>query len=86
MAYYIRCSTDIYNVYLKYVEPRHIHVYSIDEVFIDITEYLSFYRQTPRELARTIVLDVENNRDHDNGRNRHQYVFVQSGDGHCGEA
>lgn len=58
MAYYIRCSTDIYNVYLKYVEPRHIHVYSIDEVFIDITDYLSFYRQTPRELARTIVLDV----------------------------
>lgn len=58
MAYYIRCNTDIYNVYLKYVEPRHIHVYSIDEVFIDITDYLDFYKQTPLELARTIVLDV----------------------------
>ncbi len=58
MAYYIRCSTDIYNVYLKYVEPRHIHVYSIDEVFIDITDYLDFYKQTPLELARTIVLDA----------------------------
>lgn len=58
MAYYIQCSTDIYNVYLKYVEPRHIHVYSIDEVFIDITDYLDFYKQTPHELARTIVLDV----------------------------
>ncbi len=58
MAYYIRCSTDIYNIYLKYVEPRHIHVYSIDEVFIDITDYLDFYKQTPRELAGTIVLDI----------------------------
>lgn len=58
MAYYIRCNTDIYNVYLKYVEPRHIHVYSIDEVFIDITDYLDFYKQTPLELAGTIVLDV----------------------------
>ena len=58
MAYYIRCNTDIYNVYLKYVEPRHIHVYSIDEVFIDITDYLDFYKQTPLELARTIVLDA----------------------------
>ncbi len=58
MAYYIRCNTDIYNIYLKYVEPRHIHVYSIDEVFIDISDYLDFYKQTPMELARTIVLDV----------------------------
>lgn len=58
MAYYIACSADIYNIYLKYVEPRHIHVYSIDEVFIDITDYLDFYKQTPRELAGTIVLDV----------------------------
>ncbi len=58
MAHYIRCNTDIYNIYLKYVEPRHIHVYSIDEVFIDITDYLDFYKQTPRDLARTIVLDV----------------------------
>lgn len=58
MAYYIQCSTDIYNVYMKYVEPRHIHVYSIDEVFIDISDYLDFYKQTPRELAGTIVRDV----------------------------
>ena len=47
MAYYIRCNTDIYNVYLKYVEPRHIHVYSIDEVFIDITDYLDFKNKRP---------------------------------------
>ena len=58
MAHYMKVSTEIYQVYLKYIAPEDIHVYSIDEVFIDITEYLSFYRQTPRELARTIVLDV----------------------------
>ncbi len=58
MAHYIACNTDIYKVYLKYVEPKDIHIYSIDEVFIDVTDYLDFYRQTPRELAGTIVLDV----------------------------
>lgn len=58
MAHYIEWSTRIYNVYLKYVAPSDIHVYSIDEVLIDVTNYLPTYGLTPRELARKIVLDV----------------------------
>ena len=58
MAHYIEWSTRIYNVYLKYVAPSDIHVYSIDEVLMDVTNYLPTYGLTPRELARKIVLDV----------------------------
>ncbi len=58
MAHYIEWGTRIYNVYLKYVAPSDIHVYSIDEVLIDVTNYLPTYGLTPRELARKIVLDV----------------------------
>ena len=58
MAKYIKTSTEIYNVYLKYVAPEDIHVYSIDEVFIDATHYLSTYKLTPREFAMKIILDV----------------------------
>ncbi len=58
MAYYIEYSTVIYQVYLKYVSPADIHVYSIDEVFIDATAYLKKYGMTPRELAMTMIRDV----------------------------
>lgn len=58
MAHYIKQSTKIYNVYLKYVAPEDIHVYSIDEVFIDVTSYLATYKLTARELAMKVVLDV----------------------------
>ena len=58
MAHYMECSTNIYNVYLKYVAPEDIHVYSIDEVFIDATPYLKVRGQTPREFARMIIQDV----------------------------
>lgn len=58
MAHYMECSTRIYNVYLKYVAPEDIHVYSIDEVFIDATPYLKTQGLTPREFARKIILDV----------------------------
>ena len=58
MAHYIEWSTRIYNVYLKYAAPEDICVYSIDEVLIDVTNYLPAYKLTPRELARKIVLDV----------------------------
>ncbi len=58
MAHYIRHSTRIYEVYLKYVAPEDIHVYSIDEVFIDVTNYLSTYKITARELAKKIIIDV----------------------------
>lgn len=58
MAHYMEVSTRIYNVYLKYIAPEDIHVYSIDEVFIDTTDYLKTYGLTPRELAMKMVLDV----------------------------
>lgn len=58
MVHYMEVSTRIYNVYLKYIAPEDIHVYSIDEVFIDATDYLKTYGLTPRELAMKMVLDV----------------------------
>ncbi len=58
MAYYMEYSTKIYNVYLKYVAPEDIFPYSIDEVFIDVTDYLQTYRMTARELAMTMIQDV----------------------------
>ena len=58
MAHYMECSTQIYNIYLKYIAPEDIHVYSIDEVFIDVTGYLKTYKCTARELAMRIIRDV----------------------------
>jgi len=58
MALYLKYSTDVYQIYLKYVAPEDIHVYSIDEVFMDVTTYLKTYRMTAQELARKIVKDV----------------------------
>ena len=58
MAYYMEYSTRVYQVYLKYFSPEDIVVYSIDEVFIDATPYLSTYKMTGRELAVTVVRDV----------------------------
>ncbi len=58
MAHYMEYSARIYQIYLKYVAPEDIHVYSIDEVFIDATHYLSAYGLTPREFAAKIMHDV----------------------------
>lgn len=58
MAKYIEVSSEIYNVYLKYIAPEDIHVYSIDEVFIDATNYLKTYQMTAHELAMTMIKDV----------------------------
>ena len=58
MAYYMKYSTDIYNIYLKYIAPEDMHVYSIDEVFMDVTDYLTVYGLTPHELAMKIIRDV----------------------------
>lgn len=58
MAHYIECSTQIYNIYLKYIAPEDIHVYSIDEVFIDAASYLETYHLSASGLARKIILDV----------------------------
>lgn len=58
MAYYMEYSTRIYNIYLKYVAAEDIHVYSIDEVFIDITGYLRASKKTAHEFAMMIIRDV----------------------------
>lgn len=58
MAYYIEYSTQIYNIYLEYIAPEDIHIYSIDEVFLDATDYLNTYNLSARELATKMILDV----------------------------
>lgn len=58
MAKYMEFSTKIYEIYLKYVAPEDIHVYSVDEVFIDATPYLRTYRLTAEEFARKLVREV----------------------------
>ena len=58
MNYYLQTSARVYSIYLKYIAPEDIHIYSIDEVFIDATPYLRTYGLTPRELAQQLILDV----------------------------
>ena len=58
MALYMEYSTRIYNIYLKYIAPEDIHVYSIDEVFMDVTDYLQTYKLTPHELAMKMIQEV----------------------------
>ncbi len=58
MAHYMEWSSQIYSIYLKYVAAEDIHVYSIDEVFMDVTQYLSTYKMTAHELAMTMIHDV----------------------------
>lgn len=58
MAHYIKYSTRIYEIYLKYVSENDIHVYSIDEVFMDVTNYLEYYKMSAHQLAMTIIRDV----------------------------
>lgn len=58
MAHYMEISAEIYKVYLKYIAPEDMHVYSIDEVFIDASSYLKTYQMTARELAMKMILDV----------------------------
>ncbi|MDD6544473.1 MAG: DNA methylase, partial [Clostridiales bacterium] len=58
MALYMQVSTQIYRIYLKYIAPEDIHVYSIDEIFADVTDYLQSYKMTAHELAMTMIRDV----------------------------
>ena len=58
MRLYMETSTKIYQIYLKYVAPEDIHVYSIDEVFMDVTAYLNTYAMSAHDLCRTIIRDV----------------------------
>ena len=60
MRRYMEISTAIYQIYLKYIAPEDIHVYSIDEVFIDVTNYLETYRCTAHELVMRMIRDVLN--------------------------
>jgi len=58
MAHYIECSSKVYETYLKYIAPEDMHVYSIDEVFIDATAYLDLYKMSAHDLAMKMVRDV----------------------------
>ncbi len=61
MAHYMEYSTRIYSIYMKYVAPEDVVVYSIDEVFMDVTQYLSAYKLSAHDLAMKIILDVLEN-------------------------
>lgn len=58
MSLYMKYSTDIYNIYLKYLSKDDIHVYSIDEIFCDITNYLKYYKKNANELISMIIKDI----------------------------
>lgn len=58
MALYMKYSTDIFNIYLKYFSEEDIYPYSVDEIFCDITHYLKTYKMTPRELVTKVIQDV----------------------------
>lgn len=58
MRLYMQYSARIYGIYLRYIAPEDIHVYSVDEVFIDATDYLQSYRMTPRELTVKLIHEV----------------------------
>ena len=60
MSLYMEYSTRIYDIYLKYVAPEDMHVYSVDEVFMDVTSYLNTYKMTAKEFASMVVRDVLN--------------------------
>lgn len=58
MSYYMEISAKIYSIYLKYIAPEDIHVYSIDEVFMDVTAYLRHYQMSAHDLAKTMIREV----------------------------
>lgn len=58
MSHYIQKSTEIYQIYLKYIDSNDIHVYSIDEVFIDVTKYLKTYKKTASEICSMLIKEV----------------------------
>ena len=58
MSRYMKISTEIYQIYLRYIAPEDIHIYSVDEVFIDVTNYLQTYQMTSHELAVKLIREV----------------------------
>ena len=76
MAYYMRYSTKIYNIYLKYFAPEDIYVYSIDEIFCEVTNYLKLYNMSAKELITKVIQDVYNTtRNYCNCWNRNKLIF-----------
>lgn len=59
MSLYMQVSDQIYSIYLRYIAAEDIHVYSVDECFLDVTSYLKLYEMTPRQLAMTLVRQVK---------------------------
>ena len=88
MRYYMEYSSRIVSIYMKYVAPEDMHVYSIDEVFMDVTHYLGTYKMSAHELAMKMVREVleETNRHNRNLRDRHQSFPVQGGHGYSCKA
>ena len=60
MALYLKYSSEIYNVYLEFLSKEDIYVYSIDEVFCDLTNYLKYYKMSPKELVSKMIMTVYN--------------------------
>ena len=58
MALYMEYSARIYQIYMRYVAPEDIHVYSVDEVFMDVTPYLKLHHMSARELTKRMILQV----------------------------
>ena len=58
MKKYIQYNGDIYDIYLDYMSPQDIHVYSIDESFLDVTDYLKMYKKTPRQFAKLLINEI----------------------------
>lgn len=58
MHKYVEVSSSIFTIYAKYLAPEDIHIYSIDEAFLDVTSYLNSYEMSAHQLARTIVKDI----------------------------
>ena len=87
MKRYIDYSTRVYAVYLKYIAPEDIHVYSIDEVFIDATEYLGIYKMTAHQLAMKLIREVLSATGVTaHGGYRSESFSFKGGNGHCGKA
>ena len=86
MAHYLEISGQIYGIYLKYAAPEHIHVYSIDEVFIDATPYLRSLGMGPHAMAHHRARNPHQNRHHRHCQHRLQHVSGQSRHGYRRQA
>ncbi len=86
MSHYLAMSAKIYGIYLKYVSAEDIHVYSVDEVFMDVTRYLRAYGKGVEDMTRDIIRRYPHPDGHHRHRGyRHEYVSGESGDGYRGQ-